>query len=103
MRYSQGFKRSTVRKLLQTNPPTLQELSGDTGDSQQTLYNSLLLLKEDVEMSDYKRTPEEWSLSAKQEVSYSISNRIPGYRYTTCFIRFAVNVLLIFLRSLKQI
>ena len=62
MRYSQGFKRSTVRKLLQPNPPTVQELSEDTGVSQQTLYNWLYQLKEDVEMSDYNRTPEEWSL-----------------------------------------
>ena len=62
MRYSQGFKRSTVRKLLRPNPPTVQELSEDTGVSQQTLYNWLHQLKEDVEMSDYNRTPEEWSL-----------------------------------------
>jgi len=62
MRYSQGFKRSTVSELLQPNPPTVQELSEDTGVSQQTLYNWLYQLKEDVEMSDYNRTPEEWSL-----------------------------------------
>jgi len=45
MRYSQGFKRSTVSELLQPNPPTVQELSEDTGVSQQTLYNWLHQLK----------------------------------------------------------
>jgi transposase-like protein len=77
MRYSQGFKRSTVRKLLQPNPPTIQELSEDTGVSQQTLYNWLHQLKEDVEVSDYKRTPEEWSLLEKQEALLTVAGLSP--------------------------
>jgi transposase-like protein len=71
MRYSQGFKRSTVRKLLQPNPPTIQELSEDT------LYNWLHQLKEDVEVSDYKRTPEEWSLLEKQEALLTVAGLSP--------------------------
>lgn len=77
MRYSQGFKRSIVRKLLQPNPPTVQELSEDTGVSQQTLYNWLHQLKEDVEMSDYKRTPEEWTLPEKQEALLTVAGLPP--------------------------
>ena len=77
MRYSQGFKKSTVSELLQPNPPTVQELSEDTGVSQQTLYNWLHQLKEDVEMSDYKRTPEEWSLSEKQEALITVAGLSP--------------------------
>jgi len=53
--------------MLQPNPPTVQEMSEDTGVSQQTLHNWLHQLREDVAMSDYKRTPEEWSLLEKQE------------------------------------
>jgi len=77
MKYSQGFKRSIVRKLLQPNPPTVQELSEDTGVSQQTLYNWLHQLREDVEMSDYKRTTEEWTLPEKQEALLTVAGLSP--------------------------
>ncbi len=77
MRYTQGFKRSTVRKLLQPNPPSIKKLSEDTGISQQTLHNWLNQLKEDVEMSDYKRTPEEWTLLEKQEALLTVAGLSP--------------------------
>ncbi len=77
MKYSQGFKRSTVKKLLQPNPPTIKKLSEDTGVSQQTLHNWLNQLREEVEMSDYKRTPEEWTLPEKHEALVSVAKLSP--------------------------
>jgi transposase len=77
MRYSKGFKRSIVRKLLQPDAPPVQQISEETGISQPTLYNWLHQLKEDVAMTDYTRTPEEWSLLEKQAALLTTAGMTP--------------------------
>lgn len=67
MGYSDGFRRSIVRRMLVPGGASVSTLSKETGISAQTLYNWLQKLKETVEMSDQKRTPEEWSLPEKNE------------------------------------
>lgn len=67
MGYSEGFRKSIVRRLLAPGGPSVSALSAETGISAQSLYNWLSKLKETIEMSDQKRTPEEWSLPEKNE------------------------------------
>lgn len=65
MRYTIGFKKSLIRKLLLPDGPSVSELSKETGVSIQTLYKWLRELKDSVGMEDYKKTPEEWTLPEK--------------------------------------
>ena len=67
MKYSEGFKRSIVRRLILPDAPSVSEISKETGVSIQTLYNWISSLKESIEMSDYQRTPEEWTLPEKHQ------------------------------------
>lgn len=67
MKYSIGFKRSIVRKLLLPDAPGIGKVSEDTGVSIPTLYNWLNKLKESVELANFKKTPEEWTLSEKSD------------------------------------
>ena len=65
MRYTTGFKKSIVRKLLLPDSPGITRISEETGVSTASLYNWLSKFKEQVELADYKKTPEEWTLPDK--------------------------------------
>lgn len=67
MRYSEGFKRSIVKKFLVPNPPSVYAVGQDTGISVQTIYKWLRTLKDSVPMAEQERTPEDWSLPEKNE------------------------------------
>lgn len=67
MRYQDGFKKSIVRRLLLPDSPGITKISEETGVSTASLYNWLTKYKESVELSDYRRTPEEWTLLEKQD------------------------------------
>ncbi len=67
MRYSEGFKKSTVRKLITPGGPSAYAVSQETGISVQTIYKWLRDLKDSVHMADYQKTPEEWTLPEKNE------------------------------------
>ena len=67
MRYSEGFKRNIVRKLLLPGSPSANAVAKETGISVQTIYNWLRVLKDSIQMADHKRTPEEWTLPEKNE------------------------------------
>ena len=67
MKYQTGFKKSIVRRMLQPDSPGITKISEQSGVAIPTLYSWLKKYKELVEMTDYKRTPEEWSLVEKQE------------------------------------
>ncbi len=65
MRYTEGFKRSIVRKLLVPGAPSANAVAQETGISVQTIYNWLRTLKDSVQMADHEKTPEEWTLPEK--------------------------------------
>ena len=65
MRYTTGFKKSIVRRLLVPGGTSVAEMSKETGISTPTLYSWLTKLKEEVQMSDQNRTPEEWTIAEK--------------------------------------
>jgi len=67
MRYSEGFKRNIVRRLIAPGGPSAYAVSQETGISVQTIYKWLRDLKDSVHMTDHKRTPEEWTLPEKNE------------------------------------
>jgi len=65
MRYQDGFKRSIVRRLLHPDSPGITKISEETGVSTGALYNWLTKFRESVELTEHRRTPEEWTLSEK--------------------------------------
>jgi transposase-like protein len=77
MRYQDGFKKSIVRKLLIPETPGITRISEETGVAIPTLYNWLKKYKDNVELADYKKTPEEWTLSEKSEALMGVINLSP--------------------------
>lgn len=77
MRYEIGFKKSIVRKLLIPGAPGITKLSEDTGVAIPTLYHWLKKYKDNVELTDYKKTPEEWTLSEKSEGLIEVASLSP--------------------------
>jgi len=77
MRYTTGFKKSIVRRLLDPGSVSVGEISKETGISTPTLYSWLNKLKEEVEMSDQNRTPEEWTLSEKNAALLEVASLSP--------------------------
>lgn len=77
MRYTEGFKKSLVRRLLLPDAPSVAQLSEETNVSIQTLYKWLRDLKDSVEMADYKKTPEEWTLSEKNAALLEVASLSP--------------------------
>jgi transposase-like protein len=67
MKYQDGFKKSIVRRLLHPDSPGITKISEETGVSTGSLYNWLTKYKESVELTDYRKTPEEWTLTEKCE------------------------------------
>lgn len=67
MKYQDGFKKSIVRRLLHPDSPGITKISEETGVSTGSLYNWLTKFKESVELADYRKTPEEWTLAEKHE------------------------------------
>lgn len=77
MRYTEGFKKNLVRRLLLPDAPSVAHLSEETGVSIQTLYKWLRDLKDSVEMADYKKTPEEWTLAEKNAALLEVAALSP--------------------------
>lgn len=77
MRYTEGFKKNLVRRLLLPDAPSVARLSEETGVSIQTLYKWLRDLKDSVEMADYKKTPEEWTLAEKNAALLEVAALSP--------------------------
>ena len=67
MRYNIGFKKAQVRRILLPDGPSVADISKETGITLQTLYKWVRDLKESVEMSDYKKTPDDCTLPEKNE------------------------------------
>jgi len=67
MKYETGFKKSIVRKMLLPDSPGITKISEEYGISAPTLYKWLKKYKESMEMANYKRSPEEWSLIEKHQ------------------------------------
>ena len=65
MRYTTGFKKSIVRRLLLPDSPGITKTSEETGVTTATLYAWLRKYREQVELADYRKTPEEWTLLEK--------------------------------------
>src|SRR6056297_2220122 len=66
-------------------------------DNGQALFDTL------YSKNDFHHGVRDFLYGIKQPFSIPNQTKYLGIRYTTCFRRFAVNVLLLFLRSLKQI
>jgi len=56
-----------MRKKLLPDSPDITKILETYGISVPTLYSWLKKYKESMEMADYKRSPEEWSLIEKQQ------------------------------------
>ena len=67
MRYTEGYKKNTVRRLMRPEGESVLQISKETGISAQTLYNWLNRYRENLEMTDYRKSPEEWTLLEKQQ------------------------------------
>lgn len=67
MKYQTGFKKSIVRKMLLPDNPGITKIAEQSGVAIPTLYKWLSKYKESVEMADYKKVPDDWSLIEKQE------------------------------------
>lgn len=67
MRYTEGFKKSTVRRLLHPSSPGITQIAKETGAAVATLYNWMRKYREMIELADYKKTPDEWTLAEKHD------------------------------------
>ena len=65
MRYTEGFKKSIIRKIMVPGGPTVNEISQETGIAPQTIYNWMQKLKDSIHMKEQERTPEDWTLPEK--------------------------------------
>lgn len=77
MRYSEGFKRSVVRRMITPGGPSANQVSEETGVSLQTVYKWLRDLKDSVQMSDHNRAPDEWTLPEKNTAIMEIAELSP--------------------------
>lgn len=77
MRYTEGFKKNTVRRLMRPEGESVLKISKETGISAQTLYNWLSRYKENLEMADYNKTPDEWTLIEKQQALIEAASMSP--------------------------
>jgi hypothetical protein len=77
MKYQTGFKKSIVRKMLLPDHPGISKIAEQSGVAIPTLYSWLNKYKESVEMADYKKTPDEWSLVEKQAAIVEVASLGP--------------------------
>lgn len=77
MRYTEGFKRSIVRRLLVPGAPSANAIARETGISIQTIYSWLRRLKDNVKMTDHAKTPDEWTLTERNEALMETASLSP--------------------------
>lgn len=64
---SEGFKKSKLRRLLHPSSPGITKISEETGAAVATLYNWMPKYREMIELADYQKTPDEWTLAEKHD------------------------------------
>ena len=77
MRYTDGFKRNIVRKVMLPGGPSVCAVSKETGISAQTIYHWIKALKDSVPMTEQQRTPEDWTLPEKNEALLEAASLSP--------------------------
>lgn len=77
MRYTTGFKKNIVRRLLIPDSLGVHEISEETGVAIPTLYNWLKKYREQIELANYQKTPEEWALPEKSNALLEVAALSP--------------------------